>query len=355
MQHKNINELAARRIAGIESNAESAELDSMLRESAENSQRYEQLMDSDEFSKLYKLYSSMDKKRAWSKFSKAHFSHRPSLATVLRYAAMFAVPLVAAAALWLFIGRNERPQMTAEARAAMNKSIAAGKQKAILTTEKAAEDKDLSLRTYPSSEYWITLEDGTIVHLNNNTTLNYPEHFAADSRTVRLSGEAFFQVAKDSKRPFRVLTPDGTITQRGTTFNVDTRGEEGTEVVLVEGSVSIEASNGSSLSMKPSTLALLPKTKSEPSLTPVNVNPRIAWNSGRFAFDDCTLEHIMDVVSEWYGLAVCFDSPETRSVRFTGDIDRYESVAPLLDAIRAATELTITLEGRKINIRKESK
>lgn len=342
-------------MAGIADSYERAELDRRLGESPENRRRYERLMNAEELRQRYELHSTIDKKRAWLKFKRVHFNPRRRIVAVLRYAAMVAVPLIAVAVLWFFMARNERPVLTAEARAAMNKSIAAGKRKAVLTKKKAVEDKDLSLSTYPSSEYWVTLEDGTIVHLNNNTTLSYPEHFAGDTRMVRLSGEAFFQVARDGSRPFRVLTADGTITQYGTTFNVDTRSAHGTEVVLVEGSISVETHDGSSRRMTPGTLALMRKSSPQPTVTPVNIEPRIAWNSGRFAFDDCTLEHIMDVVSEWYGLTVSFDSLETRSVRFTGDIDRYESVAPLLDAIRAATDLDITLDGRRIILNRERK
>ena len=68
----------------------------------------------------------------------------------------------------------------------------------------------------------MTFEDGTRVHLNYNTTLKYPPHFGTTTRTVYLDGEAYFQVAKDSKRPFRVITVNGVVKQYGTTFNVNT-------------------------------------------------------------------------------------------------------------------------------------
>ncbi len=71
-------------------------------------------------------------------------------------------------------------------------------------------------------DFWITLDDGTIVHLNYNTRLRFPARFAGDSRTVYLDGEAYIKVAVDKDRPFMVVTSNATIKQYGTEFSVNT-------------------------------------------------------------------------------------------------------------------------------------
>lgn len=99
------------------------------------------------------------------------------------------------------------------------------------------EDVKGTLTTRHDKEFWMTLPDGTRVHLNGNSRLSYPLAFKGDLREVALVGEAYFIVAKDKDHPFIVHTADGDIKEYGTEFNVSTHGTN-TEVVLVTGSLS---------------------------------------------------------------------------------------------------------------------
>ena len=130
-----------------------------------------------------------------------------------------------------------------------------------------AENNKLS--TYDDSEFWMTFEDGTRVHLNYNTTLKYPPHFTSNSRTVYLDGEAYFEVAKDNKRPFRVVTANGVVRQYGTSFNVNTYMNGVTKVVLVDGSVSVLPNLGGEYKMKPGELAVLHAATQEVQISEV--------------------------------------------------------------------------------------
>ena len=91
--------------------------------------------------------------------------------------------------------------------------------------EQLAEAKRIS--TYHNKEYWVTLDDGSLVHLNYNSRLIYPERFG-DRRDVILDGEAYFMVAKDLSRQFVVHTPQGDVKVYGTEFVVNTR-EKGSD------------------------------------------------------------------------------------------------------------------------------
>lgn len=137
------------------------------------------------------------KQRMQSKKKDSHTSETivkslPNRRRWMAIAAALALPL--AAALWLFMPSPESP-MT-------------------LASTTTGETKNISLT------------DGTIITLNENTTLKYPATFASDERTVVLDGEAYFEVASDASRPFQVHTEKATVTVLGTKFNVRSITEE---------------------------------------------------------------------------------------------------------------------------------
>lgn len=208
----------------------------------------------------------------------------------------------------------------------------------------------LSIDTRESKEYWLTLPDGSVVHLNNGTRVIYPEQFVGDNRDVILDGEAYFMVAKDRRHPFVVHTLGGDVKVYGTEFNVCTRLQK-TEVVLVEGSVSVTPTNTSYERMlKPGQMATL-SSFSTLNVEDVDVQPYVAWNTGSFVFDNIPMQQLMDVLSRWYGFSTEFRNPEAKAKHFTGELDRYGSIEPTLDAIGKVTGLTLTLSGDRILVR----
>ncbi len=77
-------------------------------------------------------------------------------------------------------------------------------------------------------------------------------------------------------------------------------------------------------------MAVLQADTQDVQISVVDIEPYIAWNSGRFVFDNCSLESLMNVISRWYNKDVVFESEDTKKIRFTGDIDRYGSIEPIL-------------------------
>ena len=206
---------------------------------------------------------------------------------------------------------------------------------------------DCTLQTRHDKEFWTTLSDGTRVHLNYSTSLTYPLEFAGDNREVNLDGEAYFIVAKDENRPFIVHTPQGTIRDYGTEFNVNTRQQKGvTQVVLVHGSIGVSVAGRTEQRMRPGQLATL--THEEQTLKTVDVAPYIAWNTGTFTFDDCSLEDLMLVLSNWYDLDVDYRDAKARKVKFMGAIDKYGTPESTIDAISTITGVPISIRGRKV-------
>lgn len=377
-----ISTIITRSLTGKISRSERAELEHWLNASPENARKYHELLNADDLSGQYRIYASVDEKRAWRRFKEQHIETRRgrALRRVLKFVAAAAVVLCLILPLsTYFFNDDQEPDM--EVQTAMKRSQEAGKQKAVLTfpdgkstilltrtdirpeslmskiinsiTGRGRNDKN-TLSTYPDTEYWITLEDGTLVHLNGNTRLTYPAHFDGDSRTVSIDGEAFFQVAHAEDKPFRIKTPHGEITDYGTSFNVNTRINSGTEVVLVEGKVGLRSGRNDEVLLTPGQLAHISGVDHKVSVEKVDVQPFVAWNKGNFTFDNCPLEKLLEVISHWYGLKVRYESDDIRRMHFTGDIDRYESALPVLKAIEAATtELKIEQNGKEFILKRK--
>ena len=386
---RSINSIIHDQLLGYASEEDKKQLQSWLDSSQENRENYDRLMREACLIDRYKQFAQVDEARAWERFQKKHFSIRSARwIKIGRYAAIFLLPIIGFA-IWFWTLRlmDSQPVISDEVRIAMIRSEKMGKQKATLVlangqkmdlksvpakplqdsveqvtvaqpsvpetdvneSEEVSVVENNKLSTYDDSEFWMTFEDGTRVHLNYNTTLKYPPHFGTTTRTVYLDGEAYFQVAKDSKRPFRVITANGVVKQYGTTFNVNTHVPGITKVVLVKGSVSVLPNQGGEYKIKPGELAVLQADTQDVQISVVDIEPYIAWNSGRFVFDNCSLESLMNVISRWYNKDVVFESEDTKKIRFTGDIDRYGSIEPILKAIQRVTHLEMEIQGEDHN------
>lgn len=229
-----------------------------------------------------------------------------------------------------------------------------------------AESEELlaDIVTHHDKEFWLTLSDGTRVHLNYNSSMTYPIQFVGDSREVYLEGEAYFFVAKDRRHPFIVHTRYGDIKQYGTEFDVNTRYNsqmstgaygikgKGLAVVLVEGSIGVTPIGKTEHRLKPNELAVVSEGDKELKVTTIDTTPFTSWNTGSFAFEDCTLDKLMDVLGRWYGKEIRFADESLRSERFTGEIDCYEQLDHIMSSLSKSTSIDMSIEGNTIVIGK---
>lgn len=208
-----------------------------------------------------------------------------------------------------------------------------------------ALEEGRKITTYVDKEYWTTLDDGTIVHLGSNSRLVYPETFGGRQRDVILDGEAYFLVAQDKSRPFIVHTENGDIKEYGTKFHVNTNadGTGTTEVVLVNGSISVTGADRTERMMTPGERAVM--GKAETSIEPTDTVKYVAWHTGRYSFQETTLERVMDVVAHWYGYEVEYASEAMRHASLSGNFDKGEDLDTILDALETVTGLTMERKG----------
>ncbi|WP_434501815.1 FecR family protein [Prevotella sp.] len=374
--HFDIERLIHNKILGIITAEEQILLDEWLKQSENNRRNYSQMMGNTHYlSERYRQYHKVDIENAWMKFKLAHFiskSKRFYKWTWL-YAAAAILIAIFYMAQWLDrpVSESHLVALSPKVIKAMQVSQKSGHQKATLILGNGQRvsinnpvqyDKILAeapaeavyqLVTKDANEYWLTLEDGTVVHLNYDTHLKYPVHFSNNSRTVYLEGEAYFKVAKDASRPFRVVTQNGVIKEYGTEFNVNTRTENGiTNVVLVEGSISVTANNSRERMLKPGEMAEFKSGQTEIEIKSTDIAVYKAWNEGEYIFNDCRLDELMNVISHWYGIKVKFQTEEISAIRFTGSVDRYGKLESILNAISKVTSLNIEENGHYVIIKK---
>lgn len=207
----------------------------------------------------------------------------------------------------------------------------------------------MQISTHIDKEGWISLDDGTLVHLNGDSRLFYPTHFNRDSRNVILDGEAYFMVATDHSRPFTVHTAYGDIKEYGTEFNVSARkGRDVAEVVLVNGSIGVIPTSGQERMMQPGMLCRM--SASACILTTTDTEPYRAWNTGKIEFQGWPLERLMRIIARWYNCKVEYADDSLKNERLSGSFDRYDSSSTTLQALKTVTGLRFELSDNKVVI-----
>ena len=197
-------------------------------------------------------------------------------------------------------------------------------------------------------QYQVTLPDGTKVWLNAATTLKYPVAFSDNERNVELTGEAYFEVAKNERKPFRVLLEDGTtVTVTGTHFNVQSyKNEKAQEVTLLEGSVTV-ANAGAITKLEPNTQALIKNNKITKSNV-LDAEEIMGWKKGLFVFHDAPIESIMMQIERWYDAKIIYKANVKQL--FNGTILRSEPLAKVLMLLQLNGYVHFKIENKIIYV-----
>lgn len=208
------------------------------------------------------------------------------------------------------------------------------------------------LTTPIGGEYSLVLSDGTKVFLNADSELKYPVEFSDGKRIVDLKGEAYFEVHKDSLRPFVVRMNGSEVTVLGTSFNVNTYGDDGQiYTTLVNGAVRVSSvKNGQAEVLKPGMQSVMDVQSGQLTVREVDVEPYVAWREGRFVFRAMTLDLIMRQLQRWYDFEVFYQNPELKDYEFRGVIKRDMDLDKVLSVIKVTTNVDFEVKGKVITI-----
>lgn len=202
----------------------------------------------------------------------------------------------------------------------LGKTVLSNVNKVLTYTTASGEFTGISTMIVPAGQdYKLTLSDGTLVWMNSATTLQFPFSFG-DSREVTIKGEAFFQIAPDSKKPFIVHLPNSTIRVLGTEFNVNTYEKGVDRVALVSGAVRLDAKIQHDL-RKPGYEAQVLKDGTY-DLQPFDAELILSWRDGYYRFRNATLGQIKEVIPRWFGKEVILDDPSLGAAIYSGLLDR---------------------------------
>lgn len=187
----------------------------------------------------------------------------------------------------------------------------------------------------------ITLPDGTSVWLNARTSLKYPTVFSKKNRQVVLDGEAYFDVARDEKKPFIVQTDKYNVEVLGTKFDVDAYSETGEfETTLMSGSVKVASADDpeEELTLKPNNKAYLQDGKL--LVTPVNDYNPYRWKEGLICFKNETFASIMKDFEKYYGLNILVKNKEVRKFFYTGKFRQTDGIDYALRVLQKDIKFT---------------
>ena len=204
-----------------------------------------------------------------------------------------------------------------------------------------------TLTTPRGGKFSVTLADGTLATLDASSSIVYPVAFGSDERRVEVTGQVFFEVVHNVRKPFRVITKGQTIEDIGTSFNIKAYGDEPWVKVTVAGGKVKVFNASATATLTPGQQARVEDDGRDIRVQYVDVAETIAWKNGWFALHHEHLESIMKQAARWYDVDVIYERTPVNK-EFGGMISRYKDISELLQNLRTAGGMNYRIEGRKV-------
>jgi transmembrane sensor len=209
------------------------------------------------------------------------------------------------------------------------------------------------LSTSRGETYDLRLPDGSLVALNAASSLSYPANFTRNKeRRVELTGEGYFEVAKDKLHPFVVSTAGQEVEVLGTHFNVNAYSDEAAvTTTLLEGSVKVHASAETGLSasavLKPGEQSSLDDNTIK--VASIDTELAVAWKNNNFMFEASDIKSVMRVVERWYNVEVKYEGA-LPTEKFGGAVSRFDNISSVLKILESTGGAHFKVEGRTVTV-----
>ena len=207
-----------------------------------------------------------------------------------------------------------------------------------------------TVTTPRGGQYQLVLSDGTKVWLNAASSLRFPTAFVGSERKVEMTGEGYFEVAHNDKKPFLVRAGGMDVEVLGTHFNINAYEDEGAvKTTLLEGKVRASAANGQAVVLKPGEQARLFDGDAQLSKrNNADLDEVIAWKNQMFVFNSAPLASVMRQIERWYDVEVEYQGHIPQD-RFIGTITRNTNLSEVLKVLEYSN-VRFKVEGKKITV-----
>jgi transmembrane sensor len=202
-----------------------------------------------------------------------------------------------------------------------------------------------TLRVPKAGTYRIILPDGSKVWMNALSELRYPIQFAGHERRVKLKGEAYFEINKDFKRPFKVDVDEASVEVLGTHFNVSAYDVNMT-TTLLEGRVKVNYKQHESI-LKPGQEAFI--AENALNIQQADLDKAIAWKENIFYFKEDGIENIMEQMARWYDLEIIYEG-KIPAATFSGSINRNAKLSEVLELLSFTSGYKFDIVERKLKV-----
>lgn len=206
-----------------------------------------------------------------------------------------------------------------------------------------------TISTPKAGKFKVVLTDGTKVWINSDTKISFPSQFKGSERVVNLTGEAYFEVAKDLKKPFIVKSGKQVLHVLGTHFNVNAyEGDSNIKTTLFEGKVNVNlVGHGTKVDILPGQQTVFANNKF--NLQNADLKEAIAWKNGYFKFNAENIENIMLQLSRWYNVDITYKTPIVNKT-ISAYISRDKSLKEVLDILQTTESVKFNVEGRTVYV-----
>lgn len=248
-----------------------------------------------------------------------------------------------------------------------NQTVELGQEKESITSNgniiADLKDAQLSYRNTPASgqviprhrlitpvggEYQLQLSDGTKVWLNAGSELSYPVAFSGYEREVSLIGEAYFEVAPDKSKPFRVHSEKFDVVVTGTAFNISVYPEEKQhQIALVHGGVNILSGQKLLTELQPGKQLDYNVESGQYSISDADLESITAWKEGLFLFRDENLSSIIKKLGRWYNVDFKIRSDLASDQYYSGTIKRDENLENTLNILKLTNEIDFKIKNER--------
>ena len=379
-----VSRLIVKDLQGCISPEEKVMLDKWLEESSENREIYHRVRGRVNREERQRIIRKLNKRAAWERVDRNTKKYRhPILRRCMKYAATIVLPLFMVGVGFYLIRDKEEIHPVAEMvkiSPGVTKAelVLADGHKVVLGTETIdslvseegvnivkdgngvsylgnKEEGDLAyniMRVPRGGEFKVRLQDGTLVYMNSETELKYPVRFVGKERRVYLSGEAYFEVQRDTTKPFIVVMNGNEVRVLGTEFNVRSYEDEKCQfTTLVAGKVLLTTHDHRCIELLPNEQGIV-DPQGDIRKEQVDVALYTAWKDGNFVFRKQSLEHIMEIVERWYDLKVTFEDEWCKQVSFSGNVERYDDFSKLAEMLEATGSVKFRIKNNEIYVTK---